>query len=116
MRGRAVRVDEPDGRSDWLHLVAGCSGLVGGHDPQLAYGRAPRPGDHERDAVGDVLGLEHFGALIERVDALTHRAGVVRPELGGDAARLEDANADVVLGDLLTQGSVKPFTPNLVMV
>src|SRR6476661_232191 len=59
--GRSIR---------WLDLVVGCSGLVGGHDPQLAYGCAPGPSDHERDAVGDVLGLEHLGVVVERVYAL----------------------------------------------
>ena len=98
-----VALGEPDGRSDWLHSVVGAQAWSVGMTHSSLDGCAPRPGDHERDAVGDVLGLEHLGALVERVDALTHHAGVVRPQLGREAARLEHADADVVLGDLLTQ-------------
>jgi hypothetical protein len=55
-------------------------------------------------------------SVLERLDALEGIAGVVRSELGGDAARLDDADADVLLGDLLPQRMVNPFTPNLVML
>src|ERR1700733_6212480 len=54
------------------------SDLVGGHDPQLADGGVAGAGGYVCDAVGDVL--------------------------GGDAARLDEANPHVPPGDFLTQG------------
>ena len=41
------------------------SDLVGGHDPQLADGGVAGAGNHVGDAVGDVLGGEDLGLLVE---------------------------------------------------
>jgi hypothetical protein len=41
------------------------SELIGGHDPQLADGGVAGPGDHVGDTVGDVLGREDLGLLVE---------------------------------------------------
>jgi len=80
------------------------SGLVGGHDPQLADGGVAWPSDHVGDSVGDVLGPEDLGLLIEGVDDLAaDLVVVVRAELGVHATRLDDADAHVALGDLLAQ-------------
>ena len=53
------------------------SDLVGGHDPELADGGVARSGDHVGEAVGDVLGSQHLGRLVEGVDLLPDRAAVV---------------------------------------
>src|SRR5438876_7475716 len=81
------------------------SGLVGRHDPQLTDGRVAGAGDHVGDAVCDVLGGEDLCPLVERVDHLSADLGLVmRAQLGRHATRLEDTDAYVPLGDLLTQG------------
>ena len=65
------------------------SDLVGGHDPQLADGGVAGAGDHVGDAVGDVLGGEDLGLLVEGVDHLVADLGrVVRAQFGGHATRL----------------------------
>src|SRR5215207_5540972 len=76
------------------------SGLVGGHDPQLADGGMARAGDHVGDSVGDVLGGEDLGLLEERLDQLAaNLVVVVRAELGVHAARLEDSDPHMALRD-----------------
>jgi hypothetical protein len=63
-----------------------------------------RAGDHVGDAVGDVLGGEDLGPLVERVDHLLADLGVVvRAQLSRHATWLEDTDAHVPLGDFLTQ-------------
>src|SRR4051812_22913918 len=52
-----------------LHGVAlpcrcGVSGLRCRHGPQLGDGGVARAGDHERDAVSDVLGLQPHGDVL----------------------------------------------------
>src|SRR5215211_4227596 len=80
------------------------SDLVGGHDPQLADGGMARAGDHVGDAVGDLLGGEDLGLFEEGVDHLVADLGlVVGAQLGGHATRFEDTDAQVPLGDFLTQ-------------
>src|SRR5215207_9162908 len=81
------------------------SDLVGGHDPQLADGGVAGAGDHVGDAVGDLLGGEDLGLLVEGVDHLVADLGrVVRAQLGRHATGFEDTDAQVPLGEFLTQG------------
>jgi hypothetical protein len=51
--------------------------LVGGHYPQLTDGGVPGTADHVGDSVGDVLGGEDFGRLVEGVDLFADRPTVV---------------------------------------
>jgi hypothetical protein len=81
------------------------SDLVGGHDPQLADGGVAGAGDHVGDAVGDVLGGEDLGLLVEGVDHLVADLGlVVRASSVATPPGLEDTDAHVPPGDFLTQG------------
>src|SRR6476661_1808418 len=81
------------------------SGLVGGHDPELADGGVPGPGDHVGHAVGDVLGDEDLRLLIEGVDHFAADLGrVVGTQLRGDATGFQDADAYVPPGDFLAEG------------
>src|SRR6266540_5695946 len=80
------------------------SELFGGHDPQLADGGVAGAGDHVGDAVGDVLGGEDLGLLVEGVDHLVADLGlVVGAQLGRDATGLDESDAYVPLGDFLAQ-------------
>src|SRR6266540_73549 len=95
-------------RSGRLRLVSAGkrlrSDLVGGHDPQLADGGVAGAGDHVGDAVGDVLGGEDLGLLVEGVDHLVADLGlVVGAQLGRDATGLDESDAYVPLGDFLAQ-------------
>ena len=53
------------------------SDLVGRHDPQFTDRGVAGAGDHVGDAVGDVLGGEDLGLLVERVDHLVADLGPV---------------------------------------
>ena len=55
----------------------GESRLVGGHHPELTDGGVAGPGDHEGDAVRDVLGYEGLGGCVEGVDLLPDGSGVM---------------------------------------
>lgn len=76
--------------------------MFGRHDPKLADRGVAGSGDHVADALCNIFGRQSLDACVERLnDPSLDRTAVVRAEFGVHSAGLDDAHANVSLGDFL---------------